>query len=73
MAIQLEPQDCVDPKCDGEITWDESGKDYVCMTCDRSATQRDLFLEEEDPTPWCHQCGAMKPDECDCLPIAANN
>ncbi len=48
MAIQLEPQDCVDPKCDGEITWDESGKDYVCMTCDRSATQRDLFLEGDD-------------------------
>jgi hypothetical protein len=29
--------------------------------------------EEEDPTPWCHACGAMEQDNCDCLPIADNN
>lgn len=67
MNAHLEPQDCTDPECDGEITFDETRKDYVCMTCDLSAT------EERDPTPWCHQCGAMEPRECDCLPIAANN
>lgn len=27
----------------------------------------------EDPTPWCHQCGAMEKSSCDCLPIAENN
>ena len=29
--------------------------------------------EEEDPTPWCHACGAMEQEQCDCLPIADNN
>lgn len=67
MGIHLEPQDCIDPECDGEITFDETRKDYVCMTCDRSTS------EDNDPTPWCHQCGAMEPRDCDCLPIAANH
>lgn len=26
-----------------------------------------------DPTPWCHQCGAMTEDRCPCGPIAENN
>lgn len=29
--------------------------------------------EEDDPTPWCHACGAMEQEQCDCLPIADNN
>lgn len=29
--------------------------------------------EEVDPTPWCHACGAMEQENCDCLPIAENN
>lgn len=29
--------------------------------------------EDPDPTPWCHACGAMEQDNCDCLPIADNN
>lgn len=37
--MNLEPQYCIDPECDGEICWDEDGKDYVCMTCDKSATK----------------------------------
>jgi len=28
--------------------------------------------EEEDPTPWCHGCGAMTAATCDCGPIAEN-
>jgi len=26
-----------------------------------------------DPTPWCHQCGAIHPKQCDCGLIAENN
>lgn len=29
--------------------------------------------ENYDPTPWCSGCGAMKPEGCDCGPIAENN
>lgn len=28
---------------------------------------------DHDPTPWCHQCGARKQEQCDCGPIADNN
>ena len=37
MGIKLEPQDCIDPGCSGEITWDETDKQYVCMVCDKPA------------------------------------
>lgn len=32
-----------------------------------------LELEEEDPTPWCHVCGAKEKAQCDCGPIAEND
>jgi hypothetical protein len=32
-----------------------------------------MHVEEVDPTPWCHACGAMEQENCDCLPIAENN
>ena len=38
MTIKLEPQYCSDPDCDGEITFDESAKKYVCMKCDKEAS-----------------------------------
>lgn len=28
--------------------------------------------EEEDPTAWCHVCGAMEKAKCTCGPIAEN-
>ena len=28
---------------------------------------------EEDPTPWCHVCGAKEKAQCDCGPIAENH
>lgn len=28
---------------------------------------------EEDPTPWCHVCGAKEKADCDCGPIAENH
>jgi heme/copper-type cytochrome/quinol oxidase subunit 2 len=28
---------------------------------------------DNDPTPWCHGCGAMKQRDCDCGPIADND
>jgi hypothetical protein len=28
---------------------------------------------EEDPTPYCHMCGAKSAKNCDCGPIADNN
>lgn len=30
-------------------------------------------IVEDDPTPWCHVCGAMEQDKCDCGPYAANH
>jgi hypothetical protein len=38
MSIKLEPQDCSDPECDGEITFDEDKGQYVCMECDKEAS-----------------------------------
>jgi hypothetical protein len=29
--------------------------------------------EEIDPTPWCHACGSMTQDMCQCGPIAEND
>ena len=46
--FELEPQYCSDPDCDGEITWDETNKKYVCMTCDKPALNED-FREEIKP------------------------
>lgn len=31
------------------------------------------IIDDFDPTPYCHQCGAMQKKGCDCLPIAENN
>lgn len=28
---------------------------------------------DHDPTPWCHICGAMKKDQCQCPPRAEND
>ena len=30
-------------------------------------------MEDDDPTPWCHICGSMTKDGCDCGPIAENH
>ena len=30
-------------------------------------------IVEDDPTPWCHVCGAAEQKNCDCGPIAANH
>ena len=39
--------------------------EHLCTGCGKRA-------EDYDPTPWCHQCGAMEQERCDCLPIANN-
>jgi hypothetical protein len=31
-----------------------------------------LNVEDKDPTPWCSGCGAMRPADCHCGPIADN-
>lgn len=28
--------------------------------------------EEDDPTPWCNGCGAMRESDCHCGPLAQN-
>lgn len=28
---------------------------------------------DDDPTPWCNACGAMKREQCDCGPLADND
>lgn len=30
-------------------------------------------IVEDDPTPWCHVCGAMDQEKCDCGPYADNH
>jgi hypothetical protein len=30
-------------------------------------------VDNYDPTPWCHQCGAMRQVDCHCGPIADND
>jgi hypothetical protein len=66
----------VDRACRGllphiaERIQDASRRAYCIGVEDGIRMQRE---EEEDPTPWCHACGAMEQDNCDCLPIADNN
>jgi hypothetical protein len=31
------------------------------------------IVDNYDPTPWCHQCGARRQADCHCGPIADNN
>ncbi len=31
------------------------------------------LASDYDPTPWCDGCGAMKPENCHCGPIAEND
>jgi hypothetical protein len=30
-------------------------------------------IATEDNTPWCHQCGALRPKQCNCGPRAEND
>ena len=30
-------------------------------------------IDDHDPTPWCHVCGAMRQSRCKCGPIAKND
>lgn len=39
----------------------------VSNCCEATVT-----IEEPDPTPYCHGCGAMTKEGCDCGPIAEN-
>ncbi len=34
---------------------------------------REIFQIEEDPTPWCHACGAKFKRQCHCRPVAEND
>lgn len=46
-----EPQYCSDPDCDGEITWDETNKKYVCMKCDKPALTEAAYQRQKfEPT-----------------------
>jgi len=38
--IEMEPQHCSDPNCDGEITYDETNRRYECMKCGNPAQSR---------------------------------
>jgi hypothetical protein len=40
--------------------------------CPYWITQRAADSADEDPTPWCNQCGARKQAQCKCGPIAEN-
>ena len=44
-----------------EKLFEQAGKDYESK------------LDEEDPTPWCHICGAKEQSQCDCPPYAENH
>jgi hypothetical protein len=43
------------------------------QTPEDQAEMNEYVEEDEDPTPWCHWCGARDQDQCDCGPIAANH
>jgi hypothetical protein len=50
---------------------------WCCPNCGSTATFDDAEFEriqgiDQDPTPWCSGCGAMKKAQCDCGPIAEN-
>ena len=40
---------------------------------DAYAKLEEVLAIEEDPTPWCHVCGATTRDQCDCGPYAENH
>jgi hypothetical protein len=47
---------------------------YVCRCPNPDEDDSDKGIDPDyDPTPWCSGCGAMKPSQCDCGPIADNN
>lgn len=47
--------------------------DKECMSCQKPHLEGEIYCEDcIDPTPWCHVCGAMTKDRCDCGPIASN-
>ena len=50
----------------------ETGASYedvgICSDCKEHCEYID-----EDPTPWCHWCGAMEQSQCQCGPIAKNH
>jgi hypothetical protein len=49
-------------------------KDYMALPKEeRMKIISEAEHDDYDPTPWCHQCGAMTKAKCDCGPIADNN
>ena len=59
---------------DSLVSWIGGSTGNGPMTADRIAAAIRAFGEEDDdPTPWCHQCGAQTPEACKCGPIAENN
>jgi len=43
----------------------------ICPDCREHCEYIDL--DDIDPTPWCHICGAMEKKDCDCGDYAANH
>src|SRR3990172_704257 len=59
---------------DSLVSWIGGSTGNGPMTADRIAAAIRAFGEEDDdPTPWCHQCSAQTPEACKCGPIAENN
>lgn len=59
-----------------EKCWADAGGDmerYAQLLKERADNPCTPEQQAGDPTPWCLGCGAMKRENCDCGPIAANN
>ena len=68
------------PKCDAEfdVPLDVNGNPVYdsthnpdCSMCGYDGSQG--WGDNYDPSPYCQYCGAMRQQDCNCGPIAANN
>lgn len=65
-------------RCTRRATWrapDEERFIGGWRACDKHRLETDVPIidDDEDPTPWCHVCGAMEKSDCPCGPIAENH
>jgi len=50
-----------------------SGEHFAGELAAHEDKQERALREDDDPTPWCHICGAMKKAQCKCPPRADND
>lgn len=67
----LYPIDC--PSCKKPFMWfSGNAGDQRCDEC-RAVVNAVEVLQDDDPTPWCANCGAKFSHQCKCPPRADND